>query len=509
MIRALYAEDDPNIAAIVRSYIEHFAPDWKLEVVGTGRDCLARMAQGGLDILLLDYVLPDTDGLQILGELTRRGSTVPVVMVTGHGQTDFAVRALRAGAADCVDKTSPQFLQLVEIIKRVQASDAERRHARPATAPLPGHHPVMLIEGSAGTTANIREFFATHAPEFDLSTAATAAELDRFLSTGAQTQAVIIGPNPPGTKSLEVLRLVQYRNRVPVLLLASASDGDSAVAAFKLGAQDFIVQKPEYQTELVFSLNSMLRRAEMERQNIRLTKELAELNQSLEAQVAARTKELQALSLRLLRIQEDERRAIARELHDEIGQLLTGLRLQLEACSREAGATMLRPRLAETLVTADNLLQHVRLLTQQYRPRILDDFGLQPALEWHAKQFGNQTGIAITLDLSLPSSRLPGEQETVIYRLVQEALTNIARHAEVKEANITITHDTQRLIVEITDRGRGFDLAAKLALRDSIGLTGMRERVHLIGGNIEFFSQPGQGTRVQADFPLPPNPPPA
>ncbi|MFI5335870.1 MAG: response regulator, partial [Opitutales bacterium] len=128
MIRALYAEDDPNIAAIVRSYIEHFAPDWKLEVVGTGQDCLARMALGGLDILLLDYVLPDTDGLQILGELTRRGSTVPVVMVTGYGQTEFAVRALRAGAADCVDKTSPQFLQLVEIVKRVQARDAEQRH---------------------------------------------------------------------------------------------------------------------------------------------------------------------------------------------------------------------------------------------------------------------------------------------------------------------------------------------------------------------------------------------
>lgn len=504
MIRALYAEDDPNIAAIVRSYIEHFAPDWKLEVVGTGKDCLERMSRGGLDILLLDYVLPDTDGLQILGELTRRGSTVPVVMVTGHGQTEFAVRALRAGAADCVDKTSPQFLQLVEIVKRVQARDAEQRHARPATAPLPGHHPVMLIEGSASTSAGIREFFSAHAPEFDLSIASTAAELDRFLSTGAQAHAVIIGPNPPGTMSLEVLRLVQYRNRVPVLLLAPASDGDTAVAAFKLGAQDFIVQRPEYHTELVFSLNSMLRRAEMERQNTRLTKELEELNQSLEAQVAARTKELQALSLRLLRIQEEERRAIASELHDEIGQLLTGQRLQLEACAREAGEGPLRSRLTEALSTADTLLQHIRTLTQRYRPRVLDDFGLQPALEWHAKQFGSQTGIAINLDLALPSGRLPGEQETVIYRLVQEALTNIARHAQVSTASVAITHDSDRLIVEVADRGRGFDLAAKLAKRDSIGLTGMRERVQLIGGRIEFYSQPGQGTRVQAEFPLAP-----
>ncbi len=502
MIRVLYAEDDANIAAIVRSYIEHFSPDWKLEVVATGKDCLERMARGGLDILLLDYVLPDTDGLQILGELTRRSSTVPVVMVTGHGQTEFAVRALRAGAADCVDKTSPQFLQLVEIVQRVQARDAGRRHSGPATAALPGRHPVVLIEGSAATSASIREFFATHAPEFDLAITATADELDRFLAGGAQAQAVIIGPNPPGTKSLEVLRLVQYRNRVPALLLASASDGDSAVAAFKLGAQDFIVQRPEYHTELVFSLNSVLRRAEMEEQNVRLARELAELNQSLEAQVAARTQELRDLSLRLLRIQEDERRAIARELHDEIGQLLTGLRLQLEAGAREAGTGPQQARLTEALGTADCLLQHTRLLSQQYRPRVLDDFGLQPALEWQARQFGSQTGIAITLDLSLPAGRLPGEQETVIYRLVQEALTNTARHARVRAANVTITHHAERLIVEISDRGCGFELAAKLALRDSIGLTGMRERVHLIGGRIEFFSQPGQGTRVQAEFPL-------
>jgi signal transduction histidine kinase/CheY-like chemotaxis protein len=503
MIRALYAEDDPNIAAIVRSYIEHFAPDWKLEVVPNGKECLERMAKGGLDILLLDYVLPDTDGLQILSELTRRGSTVPVVMVTGHGQTEFAVRALRAGAADCVDKTSPQFLQLVEIVRRVQVRDAERRLSRPATAPMPGHHSVMLIEGSPATCAGVSEFFATHAPEFDLALAANATDLDRFLATGAAADAVIIGPNPPGNKSLEVLRLVQYRNKVPTLLLAAQADSDTAVAAFKLGAQDFIIQKPEYHTELVFSLNSVIRRAEMERQNLRLARQLDELNQSLEAQVAARTRELRALSLRLLRIQEEERHAIARELHDEVGQLLTGLLFQLEAARRANRDESLRPGLAEANATATSLLEHVRILTQQYRPRVLDDLGLQPALEWHAKLFGKQTGIAVTLDLTLPPARLPGDLEIVVYRVAQEALTNVARHAQAKAATVTVTCAELTLILEITDRGRGFDLAQKLAQAESFGLTGMRERVNLVGGKLEFFSQPGSGTRVHAEFPLP------
>ncbi len=503
MIRALYAEDDPNVAGIVRSYIEHFAPDWKLEIVPNGTECLHRMAIGGYDILLLDLVLPDTDGLQILGELARRNDTTPVVMVTGHGQTELAVRALRAGAADCVDKTSPQFLQLVDIVKRVQARHAEGR-TRPPTAPLAGRHPVTLIEGSTAVAADIRGFFEKHAPQFDLDVVATTVDLERFFSSGAPAHAIVIGPTPPNTKPLEVLRRVHsHAAQIPTLIVSSRNDGETAVAAFKLGAQDFILQKPDYHTELVFSLNSMLRRADTERQNLRLTRELEQLNRSLEAQVIARTRELQALSLRLLRIQEDERRAIARELHDEIGQLLTGLKLQLESALKSAGDSPQRVPLTEAMATATNLLEHVRTLTQQYRPRVLDDLGLQPALEWHAKQFTKQTGIEIALDVSLPPQRLPGELETVAYRIIQEALTNAARHARTKVVSVTASADEKQLYVEVADRGRGFDLTAVLARTDSLGLAGLRERVNLAGGRLEIHSRPGEGTRIQAEFPLP------
>jgi signal transduction histidine kinase/CheY-like chemotaxis protein len=505
MIRALYAEDDPNVAGIVRSYIEHFAPDWQLEIVPNGTECLNRMAIGGYDILLLDLVLPDTDGLQILGELARRNDTTPVVMVTGHGQTELAVRALRAGAADCVDKTSPQFLQLVDIVKRVQERHAEDKR-RPASAPLPGTHPVMLIEGSNAVANDLRDFFRSHAPQFDLSVASSIADVDKFFAAGTPAHAIVIGPNPPNTKPLEVLRRVHsHANHVPALIVSSRSDGETAVAAFKLGAQDFILQKPDYHTELVFSLNSVLRRAETERQNARLTKELETLNRSLEAQVIQRTRELQALSLRLLRIQEDERRAIARELHDEVGQLLTGLKLQLESAQKAAGDTPLRTQIAEAMATASNLLEHVRILTQQYRPRVLDDLGLQPALEWHARQFTKQTGIAVALDVSLPAGgRLPGELETVAYRIIQEALTNAARHSQAKLVSITAaTTDDKKLIVEISDRGRGFDVTKALARTDSLGLAGLRERVNLAGGRIEIYSRPGEGTRISTEFPLP------
>jgi signal transduction histidine kinase/CheY-like chemotaxis protein len=503
MIRALYAEDDPNVAGIVRTYVEHFAPDWELEIVPTGTRCLERMAIGGYDILLLDLVLPDTDGLHILGELARRNDPTPVVMVTGHGQTELAVRALRAGAADCVDKTSPQFLQLVDIVKRVQARHAEARTQRPATASVGGRHPVVLVEGSAGLASSIREFFSSHAPQFELSVLSTTAELNQFFSAGSPAHAAIIGPTPHNNKPLEVLRLFHSNAaQIPTLLVSARSDGETAIAAFKLGAQDLVLQKPDYLTEVVFSLNSLVRRADTERHNAQLQRELETLNRSLEAQVIARTSELQALSLRLLRIQEDERRAIARELHDEIGQLLTGLKLQLDAGLKLAGDTPLRAPFAEAMATASNLLEHVRILTQQYRPRVLDDLGLQPALEWHFKQFTRQTGIEVDFAADLPPGRLPSELETVVYRIVQEALTNSARHAQAKQAAVAVTHETNLLIVEISDRGRGFDVNRALAKTDSLGLAGLRERVNLAGGRIEIQSAPEQGTRITAEFPL-------
>jgi len=503
MIRVLYAEDDPNIASVVSSYFEHFGGDCALEIVPTGQACLDRMNAGGVDVLLLDLMLPDIDGLHILGDLAMRRDRTPVVMISGHGQNELAVRALRAGAVDCVDKSTTQFLQVVDIVKRVHAENAARPAALLSPSTRTGPFRVRLIEGSIPVANEIRDFVNRNAPQVTLATTATPADFHAFIREGFAADAIVIGPNPSLAKPLDILRQLHSEARhVPVLVLSARSDGETAVAAFKLGAQDYILQKPDYLTELVFSLNNILRRVDIERQNAELARELETLNRSLEAQVVARTGELQALSSRLLRIQEDERRAIARELHDQVGQMLTGLKFQLEAATAQAGPAA-QEKLAEALGTATDLMRHVRELTQLYRPRILDDLGLRPALEWHANQFQRQTSVAVSLDLNLPAGRLPTELETVIFRITQEALTNVARHAQSPTASVTITTADRHLLIEISDRGRGFDLAPVLARRDAIGLAGLRERVNLAGGRLEIFSQPGQGTRLHAEFPLP------
>ena len=537
MIRVLYADDDPSIVTVVETYFARFAPECSLEIVTDGRTCLDRMSRGEVDVLMLDLELPDIDGLHILSELASRGDPTPVIMVSGKGQTKLAVKALRAGAVDCIDKTTPQFLELPVIVKHVHTRQQEKSHGQ-RPAPAAEKYYVLLIEAAEPLRQKLTHFFADNAPRVALTCTPSLDGLEHALASRVSFDAVILGPTPGPAGPLEVLRKIHSHSvGAPVLVLAARSDGETAVAAFKLGAQDYILQTEGYLSELVFSLNSLLRRADTDRLNQRLTPDLAVLNRSLEAQVVARTQDLQkeiaesklaerqaaehaarlrTLSKRLFKIKEEERRAIARELHDQVGQMLTGLKFQLEALVRTAGASTgaeaapMQAKLGESLALATDLMARVRELTQQFRPRILDDLGLRAALEWHARLFERQTGVTATVEVSLPEARLPTDLEIAVFRVVQESLTNVARHSGCSAASITVTHapgtgladGEARLLVDITDRGRGFDLDAVMASRDSIGLTGLTERVNLAGGIVEIFSRLNQGTRIHAEFPL-------
>jgi signal transduction histidine kinase len=500
MSHVLYAEDEDAVARFMGDLFEANAPGFTLEIVKTGVACLERMKQGGVDVLLLDLKLPDIDGLQVLGDLAIAGDSTPVVMVSGHGQTELAVKALRAGAVDCVDKASPQFLQIVEIVKRLDA----RRQREPAGAPRAAkpvrRHSVVLIEGSEATYRGIEEAFSAISPQIDLRVLAFPLLPDDIASG---PDAVLIGPDPGG-KPLDILRIIRSRApELPVILIVPGSvDSETAVAAFKLGAQDYIIQNPSYVTELIFSLRHILNRSDLSRRNDQLSRELEAMNRSLEAQVEARTSELEALSMRFISVREDERRTIARELHDDFGQLLTGLMFQLETATHGEGPPA-KARLAEALSTATDLMKRTRDITLRLRPLVLDDLGLKPAIEWHLNLFQQQTGIAVESEISLPEDRLAGGLEMTIFRIVQEALTNVARHAGCRTAHVMITCRDRLVTVEIADRGGGFDLEAVRAKRNSLGLVGLAERARLAGGVMEITSRPGRGTRVLATFPMP------
>jgi PAS domain S-box-containing protein len=219
---------------------------------------------------------------------------------------------------------------------------------------------------------------------------------------------------------------------------------------------------------------------------------LRESEASLAAQVAAATTELRQLSRRLLTIQEEERRHLARELHDEIGQVLTALNLQLTTGSTEA-------TLAEARRMVQELTEQVRQLSMDLRPATLETHGLLPTLLGHLERFQQRTGIVVDLRHEGVDRRFPGSVEITAYRIVQEALTNVARHADAQQAVVQLMADREALTVVIRDDGCGFDAATA---PQSSGLGGMRERVELIGGDLTIDTRPGEGTVVTAEVPL-------
>lgn len=213
---------------------------------------------------------------------------------------------------------------------------------------------------------------------------------------------------------------------------------------------------------------------------------------------------LRALSLRLVEVQEAERRHLAHELHDELGELLTGLKLSLEK-STHLPPDVARGSLCEAQELVSGLMARVRELSFALRPAMLDDLGLLPALLWHFKRYTDQTGVRVTFEhTGMEGRRFAPEVETTIYRLVQEALTNVARHAVVREVTVRLWagQDQEMIRLGVEDQGVGFAPQATLALSTSCGLAGMRERASLLGGQLAVKSAPGAGTCVTVELPL-------
>jgi signal transduction histidine kinase len=201
---------------------------------------------------------------------------------------------------------------------------------------------------------------------------------------------------------------------------------------------------------------------------------------------------------RAVEAQELERRRLARELHDEIGQDLTSLLLGLKTIEEAGNKAQLHEATAalrELVVTA---LQDVRRLAVELRPKALDDFGLVPALERLAMTFGEQTGMVLEVENRLGDLRLPGDVETALYRIVQEALTNVVKHAQAQHVSILLTWKEGRVAAVIEDDGRGFDPRAKT---EGLGLLGIRERLDLLGGHL-VIEATGAGMTLVAEVPL-------
>jgi signal transduction histidine kinase len=203
---------------------------------------------------------------------------------------------------------------------------------------------------------------------------------------------------------------------------------------------------------------------------------------------------------RVVEGQEIERKRLARELHDETGQALTSILLGLKSLEQGSSSEEDRERVADLRELVVSTLQDVRRLAVQLRPAALDDFGLAPALDRLAETHRAHEGVAIDLEVRLRDERLPEEVETTVYRIVQEALTNVAKHADAARISILVARKNDSVVAVIEDDGAGFDLDG--VGDESLGLAGIRERVALLGGRLRLETAPGKGTTIAAEVPF-------
>jgi signal transduction histidine kinase len=218
-------------------------------------------------------------------------------------------------------------------------------------------------------------------------------------------------------------------------------------------------------------------------------------------ELARSRRELEELSARLVDAQETERKSLSRELHDEVGQSLGALLVDVGRLSNliSPDAAQIREQLDRIKTVAENAVNTVRNMALLLRPSMLDDLGLVPALEWQAREVSRRTEMEVEVHALNVSERLPDEYKICIYRIVQEALNNAARHASSRTASVTVAQDSEKIQVSIVDRGCGFDTRRVRGL----GLVGMDERVKRLGGSLTIESSPGLGTTVKAELPLP------
>jgi signal transduction histidine kinase len=297
-------------------------------------------------------------------------------------------------------------------------------------------------------------------------------------------------PTFSGPDALETLK--QSGLDVPFIIVSGSIGEETAVAAMKAGAHDYIMKAAL--GRLVPAVQRELQEAAVRRGKRQSDHALREAN-----------RRLHALSSRMLEIQEQERRSLARELHDEIGQVLTAVKIDLQTQMMRLGAGTATESLEGSVGLVDEALARVRGLSLDLRPSQLDDLGLAPALRWYLDRQSRSCELDIQFRAELPAERLDPGVETACFRIAQEAMTNVLRHAAARQVRVDLRVADGELELTVEDDGRGFNVPAaqaRAAGGASLGLLGMEERAELAGGRMEMHSEPGIGTRIRVRFPV-------
>jgi two-component system sensor histidine kinase UhpB len=474
-LRLLLLEDTPDDAALALAALGKAGFECEAQVAD-GREAFERLFQAErYDLVIADYSLPGYTGLDALAQVRRADALLPFILLSGALGDERAVDALRAGATDFVLKGN-----LAGVVSRaVEESRARRQHlATQQALELSERRYRAIVEDQS-------ELIIRMLPD------STATFVNRaYCRYFGMQQDQVLGRSVLDSMTPENREDLRA-NLACVSPQAPAFERDALVRD-AAGAERWM----HWSGRGIFDGRGAL--AEIQS----VGRDVTELRRAMD-QLATARERLQRLSRRLLEVQEAERKHLARELHDDIGQGLTALKLNLEALQRGRDGAALAARVQEALETTRHTIERVRQLSLNLRPLQLDDLGLAAALRSHLDRQAALGRFAPHFEMQEVPARLPAEVETACFRVAQEAINNIVRHAKAGNVWLRLSVTGERLALSVRDDGAGFDVEAaqrRAASGASLGVVSMEERVALAGGSFQIQSAPGQGTVVVASF---------
>ena len=470
-LKILMVEDSAEDAELLAAELERAGFMLHCVRVETEEKFLAEL-ESSPDIILSDYSLPQFSGIRALELLRERDQDIPFILISGTVGEELAVKAMKLGASDYLLKD--RLARLGDAVKRGLAATHEKMERRKLETRYrrlfeTAQDGILILDAITGRITDVNPYLAEMLGfSIDEIIGKTVADLSPQQDIKAQRMA---------WEQLQKNGYIRHEN-----LPLAAKDGRQVDVEFVCNM---------YQAGGLKVIQCNIRNI-VERKEAELRRE-------------EYSRKLQVLSRQLVEAQETERRLIARELHDEIGQSLTVAQLNLQATLQSPAVNGLAPRLQESLEAVDQVLHQIQNISLNLRPTMLDDLGLEPALKWLANRQAALAEIKVGIEVAPLAMRLDKVIETECFRIAQEALTNVVRHSRATSIALQLSEENAQLHLRVRDDGRGFDVPAvwKQAINGrSLGLLSMEERAVLAGGGLEYISAPGQGTEVHAWFPL-------
>ncbi|HED00175.1 MAG TPA: response regulator [Proteobacteria bacterium] len=463
-MKVIIVEDEEAHLELMERAIRRDSPDVQIYPFVEIESCLNSIDRIDPDVIITDYMLPGMDGLEFLEELRKKHRGIPVVVTTGQGDENIAVRAMKLGAGDYVVKSGDFFSLLPSIIKNVVHQEELKKALRESQA---------LYEREKNKLNSILASLVTPLAVINGDTRIDFANpiFERIFGKeliGKPCQAIF---DQSSDACFQCLKAVENRQTGSV----EFEDVNERIWQVTISPG---IEKEGDILKAVLIFQDITERKAYEKQ-------------------------LQHLSEKMIRVQEEERGRISRELHDELGQVVAALKFDAAWLKGHLSDENIevKERLQEMCALIDGSLDAVRRISSGLRPGILDDMGLGAAVEWYALEFGRRSGLECVTLIDLPERRLAGHLETGIYRIVQEALTNVARHAKASMVTISMKHNKETLFVQVVDNGMGIE-PSKIRSPLSTGLAGMRERCEILSGTMEIKGDPGKGTQVKVQVPV-------